>query len=187
MQFEIPEPRTVTIRSVTGRMERHGDEKKPAFSMWVVMAAQNTILDMIDSDILGMFWKQPATADLPGVEAAPPTQLRSRLVKGPHKIEKSYEGYALTIHRATGKGLTIEACKVNGFEFLPQPDGICRMSFKIDAAEDDPKTRGLLDTMIQSDVDITLTAPTVQEQPSASVTDIFAKTGDAQAKGQPAG
>jgi hypothetical protein len=187
MQFQITEPRTVTIRSVTSRVERHGEEKQPAVSIWLTLATPSTLLDMLDDELRGMFWRQPATGDLPGVEAAPPTELRCKLLKGPHKVEKAFDGYTMTICHIDGSAsMTLDACKVNGFEFLPQPDGMCRLAFKVDAAEDDPETRGTLDTMLQREVDITLTAPTVRESPSATVTDIFAGTGNAEQSGSQA-
>lgn len=181
MQFQITEPRTVTIRSVTSRVERHGEEKKPGVTVGVVMAAPNTILDMLDEELMGMFWKAPATKDLPGVEPSRPTDIRCKLIKGPHAIEKTCDGWTFTLHHIDGsESVTLDACKVNDFEFMPQPDGMCRLSYKVHAAEDDHETRGHLDTLLQREVDITLTAPTVKEPSGATVTDIFAGTGNAE-------
>lgn len=173
MQFQITEPRTVTIRSVTSRVERHGEEKVPGVSVGIVMAAPARLLDMIDPELRGMFWAVPATADLPGVEPAQPMDVRCKLLAGPHSVEKQYEGYTLTICHIDGSEVcTLDACKVNDVHFLPQSDGMCRLAFKVHAAEDDPETRGHIDTLLQREVDITLTAPALKEEPK-SATDLF--------------
>lgn len=179
MQFQITEPRTVTIRSVTPRVERHGEEKVPGVSVGIVMAAPNTILNMLDEELVGMFWKVAATKDLPGVDPSRPIDIRCKLIKGPHKIEKTLDGWTFTLHHIDGSdSMTLDACKVNDFEFLEQPDGMTRLAFKVHAAEDDRETRGHLDTLLQREVDITLVAPQQREAPKGGATDIFAGTGD---------
>lgn len=92
--FELTEFVEAHMASVTNRLEKHGDEDKPAATMRLEITGANTLLDLIDPTLRHTLYRavddQP---DMPGVETSTPVLRCNSIERVP--LTTSHEGWAL--------------------------------------------------------------------------------------------
>jgi len=89
--FQLPEMTMATINSVTPRVEKHGDDDKPAVSIKLSIEGPNTLLDAIDPQIrLALYKPKDDEPTLPGVEVSTPVLRCNAFEK--HTLTASHEG-----------------------------------------------------------------------------------------------
>lgn len=94
--FQIEEFTEAHLASVTNRIEKNGEEDKPAVSMAIEIEAANTLLDVIDPSIRHGLYKAVEGQDqLPGVEPATPVLRCNSFEK--HTLATSHEGWTLAV------------------------------------------------------------------------------------------
>ncbi len=94
--LEILEFVEAHVASVTNRIEKHGDEDKPAVTLRVEITTANTFLDMIDPTLRHALYKPVEGQDqLPGVEPATPVLRCNSFEKLP--LATAYEGWRLLV------------------------------------------------------------------------------------------
>ena len=94
--FQLQNTTEVHVASVTNRIEKHGDEDKPAVSLSLELTDANTSLDVIDPKIREALYKADDRQDpLPGVELSTPV-LRCNAFER-HSLSTKYEGWTRTV------------------------------------------------------------------------------------------
>lgn len=189
--FQI-EPRTAAVlTTVTNRVEKHGDDDKPAVTLAFQVDLPNTILDLIDSSLRQALYmaKPAATPELPTVEASTPV-LRSNAIDVVHLTKRAYEGWTLQIFDSVDEQkppLVFGACKVDKMTVEPKQGGTVRVRFNCGTSDVDDKRGGWLLMHNRQDVSIGLTAPTPAAEKPKGDGDGDGGKGRKRAKGDAAG
>lgn len=191
--FQISEFTEARVASITNRVEKHGDDEKPAVSIGVEITAANTMLDAIDRSIReALFRAKPdAEPELPGVEPSTPV-LRC------HSIERvtlatRHEGWTLAIDTGIddAKPMKFVGVKVDKLSVEPKHGGSIVLRLRLGTCDVDAQRLGWLGMHNGESIWITLTPPERAPeaidgttghpgaQPGgATVEDLFAAAGD---------
>lgn len=166
MPFEL-EAQQAKLTSVNPRAELHGEDKKPAVDLKFEVAADNGVLANFGADLRSSLYTLPdAQEDLIDPERL--TKLKYPKMSG-FKWEQEGAGYTAEIDYGLGgdSNIVLEDLKVDGFRIQPMEGGTVIVSFRAIAHPDEGDT-GKLCSLIQRDVELTLTAP-----PPTSVHDLL--------------
>ena len=168
--FELDQKTKSKLASINLRSERHGDDLVPAVDLKFTIDASNDILTSFDGHLKSsLYFKSAASStsqgELDGVDPVS-DQPNLRFPKlGPLRWEDERTGYTLTIdHGMGGKSdLVLESCSVNNFSITPKEGGTVELSFRVQAIHVKEKEMGRLATLVQHDLEISLTAPDIEE------------------------
>lgn len=162
--FQIAARTAAVLTTVTNRVEKHGDDDKPAVTLAFQVDLPNTVLDLIDTSLRQALYmaKPAATPELPTVEASTPV-LRSNAIDVVHLTKRAYEGWTLQIFDSVDEQkapLVFGGCKVDKMTVEPKQGGTVRVRFNCGTSDVDDKRGGWLLMHNRQDVSIGLTAPT---------------------------
>lgn len=148
------------LASITSRVEKHGDDDKPAVSMRLEIEAPNTLLDVIDPSIRHALYKAVDDQDqLPGVEPATPVLRCNSFDK--HALTTAHEGWTLAIDYGIDQQdpMQFGGCKVDKFHVEAKQGGSIVLSFRVGTSDIDADKGGKLLMHNGDDIAITLKAP----------------------------
>lgn len=175
-----------TINSVTPRVEKHGDEDKPAVSIKLSIEGPNTLLDAIDPQIrLALYKPKDDEPTLPGVEVATPVLRCNAFEK--HTLTASHEGWTLAIDNELDdtSPMLFGGCKCDKFSVDAKQGGSIVLTIRVGTSDIDADRLGWLGMHNGEDIWITLTPPTPKAeaidgtvghpgaQPGGSAEDLF--------------
>ena len=159
--FQLAEFTQATINSVTPRVEKHGDDDKPAVSIKLSIEGPNTLLDAIDPHIRHALYKAKPdeTPELPGVEPATPILRCNAFDK--HTLTASHEGWTLAIDSEVDDTdpMLFGGCKVDKFAVEAKQGGTVVLSFRVGTSDVDADRLGWLGMHNSESIWITLTPP----------------------------
>lgn len=164
--FEITQSTMARLASITSRVERHGDDDKPAVSMRLEIEAPNTLLDVIDPSIRHALYKAVDDQEqLPGVEPATPVLRCNSFEK--HALTTAHEGWTLAVDYGIDEGepMVFGGCKVDRFHVEAKQGGSIVLSFRVGTSDIDADKGGKLLMHNGDDIAITLKAP--EKKPDA--------------------
>lgn len=169
--FQIETFTEARLATLTSRVEKHGDDDKPAVSLGVEIEAPNTILDSIDPNIrLALFKPKPdAEPELPDVEVSTPI-LRCNSIDRV-TLPTKHEGWTLAVDDGIDdtKPLTFGGCKVDKFNVEPRQGGSITLRFRIGTSDLDAERSGMLGMHVGQPIWITLRKP--EKAPDAPTID----------------
>ncbi|MFN6997333.1 MAG: hypothetical protein ACK4PH_24325, partial [Aquincola tertiaricarbonis] len=160
MTFEFHEPIEATLKSVTPRTEKHGEDDVLALSMGLAITGPNTLLDRAFPGLRHSIYMavegQPA---LPGVEEATP-KLRTNLMELV-QLSAKYEGWTLTVDHGIDEDdpIALGGCRVDKFRVRPMEGGSVELLFRIGSNDIDSEEAGQLFGKLHQTISIRLKAP----------------------------
>ncbi len=158
--FQLTEFTQATINSVTPRVEKHGDEDKPAVSIKLSIEGPNTLLDAIDPNIRHALYKAVDDQEqLPGVEPATPVLRCNAFEK--HTLTASHEGWTLAIDSEVDEAapMMFGGCKCDKFSVDAKQGGSIVLTIRVGTSDIDADRLGWLGMHNGEDIWITLTPP----------------------------
>lgn len=165
--FEL-HSQTATLKTVTPREEKHGDESVPAISMRFEIQAANTILDaLLPSLRTTLYTKPPGQYTLDGIEETTPL-LRTAGIDQV-LLQSKFEGWSMAVDFGIDDTTAIRcgSCKVDKFTVEPMDGGTVRLFLRVRTSDISAESAGNLMMMIGGDVTLSLTAP----KPAAAAID----------------
>lgn len=164
--FQIETFTEAHVASVTNRVEKHGDDEKPAVSLGLEITAANTLLDLIDPKLRHALYEAVEGQDqLPGVEPATPL-LRCHSFDT-HTLTTSHEGWTLAVDDGIDdtQPMVFGTCKVDKFKVEAKQGGSIVLRFRVGTSDVDADKLGKLAMHNGQSVWITLKAP--EKKPDA--------------------
>ena len=158
--FQIPEFTEARITSITNRVEKHGDDEKPAVSLALEIEAANTILDLIDPKIREALFKRVDDHDqLPGVEESTPV-LRCNSIDRV-TLPTKHEGWTLAVDNELdeSKPMKFGGVKADKFSVEPKQGGSIVLRLRVGTSDVDAQRLGWLGMHNGEAIWITLTPP----------------------------
>jgi hypothetical protein len=158
----------VKLSSVNLRAEFNGDDTTPAVDIKLSLTCSNDVLSEFHPDLKSAFFKKSDSGEL-DLEAGHLSALRFPNMENSIKLSDKYEGYELVIHYGIDdkSNINLSECKVDKFQFVPKEGGSVDLSFSI-AAHPKEAHIGKLSSMLQKDIDVTLTPPEEVQQKLAA-------------------
>jgi hypothetical protein len=164
--FQIETFHEAKLATVTNRIEKHGDEDKPAVSLSLEITAANTLLDAIDPKIRhALYMAVEGQEPLPGVDPATPV-LRCNHFET-HALTTAHEGWVLTVDDGIDETepMVFGGVKVDKFKVDAKQGGSIVLRFRAGTSDVDADKLGKLAMHNGQSIWITLTAP--EKQPDA--------------------
>jgi hypothetical protein len=160
--FQIPEFTQARVASITNRVEKHGDDEKPAVSLSLEIEAENTILDQIDPKIREALFKPKPDEEpeLPGVEQSTPV-LRCNSIDRV-TLPTKHEGWTLGIDAGIGgdaEPMKFGSVKADKFSVEPKQGGSIVLRLRVGTSDVDAERLGWLGMHNGEDIWITLIPP----------------------------
>lgn len=160
--FQIPEFTPARVASITNRVEKHGDDEKPAVSLSLEIEAENTILDQIDPKIREALFKPKPDEEpeLPGVEQSTPV-LRCNSIDRV-TLPTKHEGWTLGIDAGIGgdaEPMKFGSVKADKFSVEPKQGGRIVLRLRVGTSDVDAERLGWLGMHNGEDIWITLLPP----------------------------
>lgn len=166
--FKIETFTEATLRSITNRVEKHGDDEKPAVSLGIELVAENTLLDAIDPTLReAMFKAKPdAEPELPGMPPSTPI-LRCNSIERV-TLPTKHEGWTLTVDDGIDDtdSMAFGGCKVDKFSVEPQQGGSIVLRFRVGTSDVDAERLGWLGMHNGESIWLKLTPP---EKPQEAI------------------
>ena len=160
MPFELLTTTAATLKTLTPRTEKHGDDDVSAVSLGLSITGPNTMLDSLQPGLRDALYKAKDDEPLlPGIEATTPL-LRSAGIEAV-KLTAKFEGWTLRIdaHIDDGDPFVLGACKVDKFAVVPSQGGSIELLFRVGTSDIDQTEAGWLFGHLSQELWITLTAP----------------------------
>lgn len=161
--FQLLESTEVLLATVTNRAETHGDEKKPAVSIGIVIETSNEILDLIDPTLRPTFYKSKRESEgqelLPGVDEAL-TVLRCNSIERVI-LPTKHEGWTLLVDAGIDESAptSFGGCKADRFSVELKQGGTVTLRLSVGTSDVDAARLGLLGMHIQQSIWIQMLAP----------------------------
>jgi hypothetical protein len=158
--FQLTDFTEATLKTLTNRVEKHGDDDKPAVSLGMEITCSNAVLDLIDPKLRTTFYKRKDDQpDLPEVEQVLPV-LQCHSVESV-KLPTKHEGWTLQVDDGIDdtKPLTFGQCKVDKFSFEPKQGGSIVLKLRVGTSDLDAARSGMLGMHVGQSIWITLKAP----------------------------
>ncbi|WP_046111787.1 hypothetical protein [Aquincola tertiaricarbonis] len=160
MTFEFHEPIEATLKSVTPRTEKHGEDDVLALSMGLAITGPNTLLDRAFPGLRhSIYMAVEGQPQLPGVEEATP-KLRTNLMELV-QLSAKYEGWTLTVDHGIDEDdpIALGGCRVDKFRVRPMEGGSVELLFRIGSNDIDSEEAGQLFGKLHQTISIRLKAP----------------------------
>lgn len=164
--FQLSEFTETKLTTLTSRVEKHGDEDKPAVSLGLEMTCANTLLDLIDPKIREALFKAVDDQEqLPGVEISTPV-LRCNSFER-HTLPTKYEGWTLCVDDGIDDThpMSFGGCKCDKFSVEAKQGGSIVLRFRVGTSDLDAERSGFLGMHVGQPVWVTLKAP--EKKPDA--------------------
>lgn len=159
--FELPPNTELTLKSVTPRTEKHGDEDVFAVSLGLKLTGPNTLLDLVQPGLLDMLYTAPPDdqAEIPDVERVKPL-LRTAGVESV-KLTACLEGWTLHIDRGVDADqmIVLGGCKVDSFVVHALQGGSVELHFRVGSSDIDADEAGWICASLKQPIFVGLTAP----------------------------
>jgi hypothetical protein len=153
------------LDAVNPRAELHGNDTKLACDLKISIKVSNDVLSEFHPSLKGCLYtaNESAQADLIQEPGHLPSLRFPQM--GAIKWDKDFAGYTVVIpYGATGKDdIVLGDCTVDNFKFDCQDGGTVGVSFRVIAHPEEGQM-GRLCSMIQGEVEVTLTPPSADEQ-----------------------
>lgn len=166
--FKITEFTEAHVASVTNRVEKHGDDEKPAVSIGLELTVANTLLDIIDPALRQALWKPKPDEEpeLPGVEVSTPI-LRCNSIERV-VLPTKHEGWTLAVDDGIDdtKPMLFGGTKVDKFSVEPMQGGSAVLRLRCGSSDIDAEKIGKLAMHNGQSIWITLTPP---EKPAEAI------------------
>lgn len=160
--FQITSPTTAKLKSLTPRIEKHGDENVPAVSLGLSITGPNTLLDLFNLQLRHALYKaaEDAGDNLPGIDAPTPL-LRTRGLEKIKLKTGDMVGYRLVVDHGIGEDSAIDLhdCKVDKWSLEPYEGGSVELSFRVGTSDIDETWAGRLAMKLGQKVEIQLLPP----------------------------
>jgi hypothetical protein len=178
MSFELETPTKAKVLEVfvLSQKNRQPDEN-PGAKLTLQALLANDVLSTIDGALKGVLFTRDGTprpqdkqATLDGVEVV--SDMPNLSSVGAHvktlKWVDELSGYRLSIDHGTGgrSNILVDDCKLSNFKIGPQPGGTVQIKFDLESPNVSEKTWGKLAKMKSCEVEITLLAPSIDQQQS---------------------
>lgn len=162
MPFELTEYTEATIKTVTNRVEKHGDEDKPAVTLGFEINDTNFILDHFDPTIRTTIFGPKGGEEQETVEGVPVTTpvLRCNSIESV-KLPNKYDGWGLHIDQTGNEedDFKLGSTNLKKFSFVPLTNGWVDLTFSASTNDVDAEVLGWLGMHIGEKVYIKLIAP----------------------------
>lgn len=158
--FQIHDMTEAHLSTVTNRVEKHGDDDRPAVSLGLEIMAPNTLLDQIDPALRHALYKAVDDQEaLPGVEPATPV-LRCNSFDT-HALTTVHEGWTLAVDDGIDdtRPMMFGGVKIDKFKLEAKQGGIIVLRFRAGTCDIDADKLGKLAMRNGQSIWITLTAP----------------------------
>lgn len=159
--FELQEFTQARLATVTNRVEKHGDEDKPAVSLGVEITTANTLLDVIDPTLRQALYKAKPDAEpeLPGVEQSTPV-LRCNSIDRV-TLPTAHEGWSLKIDDGIDETNPMEfgSVKVDKMSVEPKQGGSIVLRLRLGTSDIDAERLGKLGMHNGQDIWLQLLKP----------------------------
>lgn len=172
--FQLHEMTEAHVASVTNRVEKHGEEDKPAVSIAVEITAANTLLDLIDPKIRhSLYQAVEGQEQLPGIEPATPV-LRCNSFER-HTLPTKYEGWTLAVDDGIDgtEPMVFGGVKADKFSVEAKQGGSIVLRLRLGTSDVDADKLGKLAMHNGQSIWITLTAPKPAEDAIDGTTAAF--------------
>lgn len=143
--FEITEFTEALLTSVTNRVEKHGDDEKPAVSLGIEIETGNTLLDSIDATLRpSLFKPKDDEPTLPGVEVSMPV-LRCNTIDRV-TLTTSHDGWRLQLDDKADPDdpMKFGGCKVDKLTVEPKQGGSITLRLRVGTSDVDAERLGAL-------------------------------------------
>jgi hypothetical protein len=157
--FQIDTFLEATLASVTNRVERHGEDEKPAVSLRLEITGANTLLDLIDPKIRESLYKPADSEDLPGVEPSTPVLRCNSFEK--HTLPTCYEGWTLAVDDGIDAAdpMVFGSSKIDKFVVEAKQGGSIVLGLRVGTSDVDAEKLGKLAMHNGQSIWVTLKAP----------------------------
>lgn len=159
--FSIPEYTEAHVASITTRVEKHGDDEKPAVSIGLNITTANTALDAIDPKLREALFKAAEDLpQLPGMEANTPV-LRCNSIDRV-TLPTKHEGWTLTIDAGLDDvdgAMVFAGVKADKFVVEPKQGGSIVLRLRLGTRDVDAQRLGWLGMHNGEAIWIKLTPP----------------------------
>lgn len=154
------------IASFNPRAEKHGEENVPSGDLKVEITTHSSVLDHFDKALRKLLYRKPSSgeqSDLPLGDSDGLTQRKFKHL-APIKWDEDFPGYRLSIDSGLGikDPLELDDVELSGFVFEALDGGSVGITFRA-SFHPEPEQAGLLCSMIQETVEITLIPPDAEE------------------------
>lgn len=185
MSFEFHDPIEATLKSVTPRTEKHGEDDVLALSMGLAITGPNTLLDKAFPGLRqSIYMAVEGQPQLPGVEEATP-KLRTKLMELV-QLSAKYEGWTLTVDHGIDEDdpIALGGCRIDKFRVRPMEGGSVELLFRIGSNDIDSEEAGQLFGKLHQTISIRLKAP---EKPADAIDGTVGHPGLAAQRAEEAG
>lgn len=168
--FQITEFTQAALTSVTNRIEKHGDDDKPAVTLMVEITAPNTLLDTIDPGLRHALYKAKPDSEpeLPGVEQSTPV-LRTNCIDNV-ALTVAHEGWSLHLDDGIDETdpIIFGSVKVDKLKVDAKQGGSIVLKLRMGTSDVDADRLGMLGMHNGQDIWMKLLPP---EKPAAGTTE----------------
>lgn len=168
--LQITEFIQAALTSVTNRIEKHGDDDKPAVTLMVEITAPNTLLDTIDPGLRHALYKAKPDSEpeLPGVEQSTPV-LRTNCIDSV-ALTVAHEGWSLHLDDGIDETAPIifGSVKVDKLKVDAKQGGSIVLKLRMGTSDVDADRLGMLGMHNGQDIWMKLLPP---EKPAAGATE----------------
>lgn len=164
---------TVFVDNVNLRAEKHGQENKLAFDVFMSLHVSNDVLNHFDANLKSALFKK---GDSPQGELLADEQrlcgLRFPKI-GTVKWGEKFPGYSLTLHLGINddSDIVLDDVELDRFSFKPMEGGAVNMRFRA-IVHPQQEDIGALCELIQSDVDISAVPPAPAQELNVASNDV---------------
>jgi hypothetical protein len=158
--FQILDFTEARLATLTARIEKHGDDEKPAVSLGIEIETANTVLDCIDPTLRHALFKAKDENQeaIDGLESTPVLRSNSidRVI-----LPTKHEGWTLEVDDGVDDTtpLVFGGCKVDKFNVEPRQGGSITLRLRVGTSDLDAERSGMLGMHVGQSIWIKLRAP----------------------------
>lgn len=174
--FQILKFTEALLSTVTNRVEKHGDDDKPAVSLGLEITTGNQILDLIDPKLRPTLYKrQDEQPDLDGVELVLPVLQCNSIDRV--LLPTKHEGWTLSVDDGIDdtKPMNFGGCKIDKLSIEPKQGGSIVLRLRVGTSDLDAARSGMLGMHVGQPIWVTLVAPEKPADAIDGTTAAFAK------------
>ena len=190
--FEIDQFTEATLTSVTPRVEKHGDDDKPAVSLGFEITTGAEMLDLIDKALRPTIYKRPDTETLPGFDDVLNVLACNSIDR--IVLTTKHEGWTLEVDDGIDDSapMNFGGSKVDKLSIEPHQGGNVTLRLRVGTSDLDAARAGMLGMHVGQPLWIKLVAPKPGDEPKTGVklkepdaTDLFAGKDEADEDDEP--
>jgi hypothetical protein len=138
--FELKQPTTVLLSSVTNRSELHGDDHSPAVSLGLIYEGSARMLDSLCPEVRQLL-------AVPGVETV--------------ALKTVCQGWTVLVEHGIDEDdpISLGGCRIDKFKITPKNDMMVELRMRVASTDLNPMRLGLLGMKVQQEIVVKMTAP----------------------------